>query len=1746
MKFRNSFLFFTIFLFLIIISSGIAFAEDANPAIPQIATGEVSGDVDIATAHPFASKVTSEELVYEIPENVSEIKSAYAVVNTYSGSGAPDRGLTTNISLTTGNTTEVLEYANLTFVNNTANDPVVYQITDFTTKQYSDYQTLVDITDNVKGLSAGDTITISVNNTELEGYTFDGRIKVIALVLAYDDDDNDKMSYWLNIGQAWTKGTLTTMFNTKDFDDDYDEVTLDSIALSSKDAIYTLNDELLSDPDQTKDSMYIRDVWDITENFKLGKDTNFTYDGNGSSYKGSIQLLKIYTQEDYYISASIALEYKYDTAVYAGVENTLMINVKNGNQDFNGSVILLSEDEVIDSSDLTLGAGESGEIALIDSTIRPIDETTVNGANNTLANYTLNIVDAEGNVLNSTNVSYKVLYNGYLGKDMEYPGPDSSLIEIPFTGDVIILNTNAYSAGGDTNRTDEFDVDLANGTVNTALLYVPYNWDKNINDDFKTWNTTFNNHIISPVASYRDQSNLGSSGKYGYGLVVYEVTDWVVDGINTFEFNKTAGNVAVYPTNLIILTDNSESTFKTVYILEGADLLSKSYNKNVDTGFNTTFEVIDGNATLYVFAASAQAGEGNLIINGETYEDVWSGTSSSFDSFIIDVNGTDVGIYFEATGSTILSLHQMVVVESDLVEVSNYLKPEYSDTVYAGVENTLTLIVRNEASKIENATATVLLNGEELDSFVIDSLSTGESEIFDVIDSTIRPITEKTVNGNDNEKVNYTVIVVDTDGNVVSETNYTFTVLYDGYLGKDFEYPMSDFTLREFNVTGDIIVLNTTEYSAGSATNRTDVYNVDLANGTVNSALLYVSYNWDKVADGDFKTWNTTFNGQTIAPIASYRDQSNLGTTYAKYGYGLVVYDVSGLVVDGTNTFEFNKTKGNVAVYPSNLIVLTDDENSIVQFNVYIMEEADLLSTSYNKNLDAGFNTTFDVVDGNGVLYVFAASAQAGEGNVIINDDIYTDVWNGTSNSFETFVEGINSTDLNVYFEATGSTILGLHQMVVVQNPIIAVSNNLKPEYSGTVYAGVNNTLTLTVSNDGAPLENLTVKVLLEDEELCSLDIDSLLTGESEVIAIVDSNIKPITENTINGNDNEKVNYTVIVVDADGNVVSETNYSFVVLYNGYLGKDFEYPKAEPLLREITISGDVIALATDVYSAGKDTNRTDEFDIDLANATVNTALLYVSYNWDKVVDGDFNTWNITFNGEAITPIASYRDQSNLGTTYAKYGYGLIVYDVTDLIVDGANILELNKTSGNAAVYPSNLIVLTDKNNSATLKTVYIYEEADLLSKSYNKNLDAGFYTAFNVDEGNATLYVFAASAQAGEGNIIINDENHTDVWNGTSNSFDTYITPINGTEFNIYFEATGATILGLHQMIVVEHEDVLVIDAPDVEKYFKGSERFNVTVTNGQGNPVANQSVNITINGKTYNKVTDENGTASIGLGLNSGVYNVTTAIDNNTVNSVVTILSTVNGTDVVKMYKNGTQYYATFMDSEGKYLANGTAVQFNINGVMYDRKVSGDKGQAKLNINLPEGDYIITAINPSNGEMAANNITVLSTIAENKDITKYYKNGTQYSVQILGDDGKAVGAGENVTFNINGIFYTRQTNASGIATLNINLPPSDYVITAEYKDCKVANNISVLPVLSSKDITMKYQDGTKFVATLVDGQGKPYAKQKVQFNINGVFYNKETDASGQAKLNINLLAGEYIITSSYNGANIANKVTITA
>jgi predicted outer membrane repeat protein len=366
--------------------------------------------------------------------------------------------------------------------------------------------------------------------------------------------------------------------------------------------------------------------------------------------------------------------------------------------------------------------------------------------------------------------------------------------------------------------------------------------------------------------------------------------------------------------------------------------------------------------------------------------------------------------------------------------------------------------------------------------------------------------------------------------------------------------------------------------------------------------------------------------------------------------------------------------------------------------------------------------------------------------------------------------------------------------------------------------------------------------------------------------------------------------------------------------------------------------------------------------------------------------------------------------------------------------------------------------------------------------------------------------------------------------------------LNLKEGNYTITAKYKNITTTNKLNIIKY-DLVKIESSDLVMYYKDGSRFTIRLTENS-TALTNKTVEFTINGNTYKRTTNDEGYASIAINLNSGNHTITSRYQEEEVTNNIYIKTTVEGKDVVKVYRNATQYYAKFVDNKGNPLKN-TDVNFNINGVYYTR-TTDESGVARLNLNLQQGTYILTAMNPKTGENAANNITILSTITENNDLTKYYRNESQYTVKIIKQNGKVAGAGEKVTFNINGVFYERYTNESGIAKMNINLQPGDYIITAEYNGCKVSNKIKVLPTLKAKDLTKKYGEAKAFEATLLDGTGKPLANEKVTFNINGVFYERTTNEAGIAKLNINLQPGKYTITSSYNGANIANKVTIQA
>ena len=249
---------------------------------------------------------------------------------------------------------------------------------------------------------------------------------------------------------------------------------------------------------------------------------------------------------------------------------------------------------------------------------------------------------------------------------------------------------------------------------------------------------------------------------------------------------------------------------------------------------------------------------------------------------------------------------------------------------------------------------------------------------------------------------------------------------------------------------------------------------------------------------------------------------------------------------------------------------------------------------------------------------------------------------------------------------------------------------------------------------------------------------------------------------------------------------------------------------------------------------------------------------------------------------------------------------------------------------------------------------------------------------------------------------------------------------------------------------------------------------------------------------------------------------------------VYTVALSIYTEDLVKIYKNDSKFEASIG------VANETVI-FEINGMNYTR-TSDENGIAKMAINLNPGNYTIKTT--FNGTTVENTITVLPTlIADN--LVKYFRNASQFYITLIDGEGNPV-TGQNITMNINGVFYNRTTNENGIARLNINLNPGEYILTAidPLTGLQMSYNITVLPTLNATDLEMKYKDGSTFNVTVLDGQGNPLAGAVVTFNINGVFYNRISDSNGIAKLNINLMAGEYIITSEYDDLRISNTITI--
>ena len=140
----------------------------------------------------------------------------------------------------------------------------------------------------------------------------------------------------------------------------------------------------------------------------------------------------------------------------------------------------------------------------------------------------------------------------------------------------------------------------------------------------------------------------------------------------------------------------------------------------------------------------------------------------------------------------------------------------------------------------------------------------------------------------------------------------------------------------------------------------------------------------------------------------------------------------------------------------------------------------------------------------------------------------------------------------------------------------------------------------------------------------------------------------------------------------------------------------------------------------------------------------------------------------------------------------------------------------------------------------------------------------------------------------------------------------------------------------------------IVENVDMEMDYD-SKSFTVRAIGDDGNPIANEFVEMTVNGKAYSVKTDKNGYAALPIELKPKTYTVTSSYKGYTVKNTIKVKYTLKAKKTFKAYKSTNKLVltATLKWSNGKAIAG--KVTFYFKGKKYTVKTDS-KGIAKLNI----------------------------------------------------------------------------------------------------------------------------------------------------------------------------------------------------
>ncbi len=644
---------------------GTAAAEAPGP-LATVQSGTVSGDLYVAAFQPVpwggqpASGVSSRDFTqtFTLPAGAASPNIAWArlYVSVYAGSASSDWPLLTIVTLD-GNGDGTYETALGTELMQGigySTDGTVHALNDHCNRVYSDYLAWYDVKSAIVSMAPSARVTTAQVGTG----SFDGRLKMVALVVAYNDGDADQVRYWVNQGHAWvdaaTAPTITT-FDTSGVPAGFASARLGTLALSSRDGAYSFNGGTLAGANPVAPvNFFESNAWDVTSRVTAGTGSTFSMGpGTGaSSFKAVLATLAVRSPApaaapDLVVS-SIAPNPGAGACLFANETNAIAVNVTNlGTAPAPASTVSIDAGGTVSTAAVgPLAAGASATVTVTDPALR------VGGA---IVAVTAT-ADSSGAVAESSESNNKltssltVYNNGYKGTRWT-GGPDLATRAGPFTGTVDVrcsAGDSSYVAAGWAARTCAWsaaDLPLPPGaTVVSARLYQGYAYNKKGADP--AWTLSFNGDTVAPATTYRDTKGFGSYD-YPYGLFVYDVTGSFDPAGNAMTITPETGNAyALYGAYLIVVyADPAGTTQRTIWVNDGFDMLQSQAQYSVSSEEATAFATFDGvSATgmtgaraIAVLASASDSGKSRFFFNVQEYPGFWteylSGPQIGFSSY---------------------------------------------------------------------------------------------------------------------------------------------------------------------------------------------------------------------------------------------------------------------------------------------------------------------------------------------------------------------------------------------------------------------------------------------------------------------------------------------------------------------------------------------------------------------------------------------------------------------------------------------------------------------------------------------------------------------------------------------------------------------------------------------------------------------------------------------------------------------------------------------------------------------------------------------------------------------------------------------------------------------------------------------------------------------------------------------------------------------------------------------------------